>query len=142
MSDKNDSYSTRRVPFDEVTRSEDKWQDGHDGYEWHLDFPHSPDYPYPFPIVPAGTYDKHDAVGHLSNDGSVHVFNSGIIEKLVRAGLGGNWNQIRMWERRVNRLAPPKAIPERRIPKLVSVLMFVAKGQVAPEISDTSREIG
>ena len=30
---------------------------------------------------------KHDAVGHLSADGRVHVFNTGIIEKLVRAGL-------------------------------------------------------
>lgn len=87
MSDKNDSYSARRVPFDEVTRSEDKWQDGQEGWEWHLEFTYAPDYPYPFPIVPAGTHDKHDAVGHLSNDGRVHVFNSGIIEKLVRAGL-------------------------------------------------------
>jgi hypothetical protein len=38
-------------------------------------------------VVPAGTRVKHDAVGHLSNDGRVHVFNTGIIEKLVRAGL-------------------------------------------------------
>ena len=57
------------------------------GYEWHLEFDHAPDYPYPFPIVPAGTRDKHDAVGHLTRDGRVHVFNTGIIEKLVRAGL-------------------------------------------------------
>jgi hypothetical protein len=46
-----------------------------------------PEFPYPFAIVPAGTRDKHDAVGHLSSDGRVHVFNTGIIEKLVRAGL-------------------------------------------------------
>ncbi|MBZ5539839.1 MAG: hypothetical protein LAN61_04875 [Acidobacteriia bacterium] len=44
-------------------------------------------YPYPFPIVPMGTHDKHDAVGHLSRDGRVHVFNSAIVEQLVRAGL-------------------------------------------------------
>jgi hypothetical protein len=43
--------------------------------------------PYPFPIVTAGTRDKQDAVGHLSNDGRAHVFNSGIIEQLVRAFL-------------------------------------------------------
>ena len=65
MSDKEDSY----------------------GYEWHLEFNHSPEFPYPFPIVPLGTRDKHDAVGHLSTDSTVHVFNSGIIEQLVRAGL-------------------------------------------------------
>jgi hypothetical protein len=84
MSDKNDSYSARRVPFDEVGTSEDKWQEG---AEWHLEFNHAPEFPYPFPIVPVGTRDRHDAVGHLSNDGRVHVFNSGIIERLVRAGL-------------------------------------------------------
>ena len=55
------------------------------GYEWHLEFTHMPDYPYPFPIVPMGTHDKHDAVGHLATDGRVHVFNTGIIEQLVRA---------------------------------------------------------
>jgi hypothetical protein len=73
MSDKNDSY----MP-------EDKWKGGR---EWHLEFPFMPEFPYPFPIVPAGTRPKHDAVGHLSADGRVHVFNTGIIEKLVRAGL-------------------------------------------------------
>jgi hypothetical protein len=87
MSDKNDSYSVRRVLPDEVSTSEDKWQDGQDGYEWHLEFTYAPEFPYPFPIVPAGARDKHDAVGHLSNDGRVHVFNTGIIERLVRAGL-------------------------------------------------------
>jgi hypothetical protein len=73
MSDKNNSYM-----------SEDKRQDGR---EWHLEFPYMPDLPCPFPIVPAGTRPKHDAVGHLTADGRVHVFNTGIIEKLVRAGL-------------------------------------------------------
>ena len=73
MSDKKDSYM-----------SEDPWKDGR---EWHLEFGYTPGMPCPFPIVPAGTRDKHDAVGHLSNDGRVHVFNTGIIEKLVRAGL-------------------------------------------------------
>ena len=73
MSDKND-----------LSKSEDKLQDG---WEWHLTFSYSPDLPCPFPIVPAGTRDRHDAVGHLSADGRVHVFNTGIIEKLVRAGL-------------------------------------------------------
>jgi hypothetical protein len=70
---KNDSYI-----------SEDNCQDG---VERHLEFGHMRDFPYPFPIVPAGTRPKHDAVGHLSNDGRVHVFNTKIIEKLVRAGL-------------------------------------------------------
>jgi hypothetical protein len=73
MSDKNDSYM-----------SEDPWKDGR---EWHLEFPYMPDFSYPFPIAPAETRDKHDAVGHLSADGTVHVFNTGIIEQLVRAGL-------------------------------------------------------
>jgi hypothetical protein len=73
MSDKNDSY-----------RSEDDCQDG---AEWHLEFGYTPDLPCPFPIVPAGTRAKHDAVGHLTADGRVHVFNTGIIERLVRAGL-------------------------------------------------------
>jgi hypothetical protein len=73
MGDKKDSYM-----------SEDKRQDG---WEWHLEFGYAPDLPCPFPIVPAGTRPKHDAVGHLSADGTVHVFNVGIIEKLVRAGL-------------------------------------------------------
>jgi hypothetical protein len=72
MSDKNDSYL-----------SEDKLN----GAEWHLEFGYTPDLPCPFPIVPAGTRPKHDAVGHLSADGRVHVFNTGIIEQLVRAGL-------------------------------------------------------
>ena len=71
MSDKKDSYM-----------SED-----HSGWEWHLTFPYSPDLPCPFPIVLAGTRPKHEAVGHLASDGTVHVFNSSIIEKLVRAGL-------------------------------------------------------
>ena len=57
------------------------------GREWYLEFPYLPEFPYPFPIVLAGTRDKHDAVGHLSADGRVHVFNTRIIEKLVRAGL-------------------------------------------------------
>jgi hypothetical protein len=87
MSDKNDSYSARRVPFEEVSKSDAQWQEGQDGHEWHLEFTHMPEFPYPFPIVPMGTRDKHDPVGHLTNDGRVHVFNSGIIEKLVRAGL-------------------------------------------------------
>jgi len=87
MSDKNDSCSARRVLFEGVSKSDAQWQEGQDGHEWHLEFNHMPDFPYPFPIVPAGTHDKHDAVGHLSKDGRVHVFNSGIIGKLVRAGL-------------------------------------------------------
>jgi len=73
MNDKKDSCT-----------SEDKWKDGR---EWHLEFPYTPSLPCPFPIVPAGTRPKHDAVGHLSNDGRVHVYNVQIIEKLVRAGL-------------------------------------------------------
>ena len=73
MSDKKDS-----------SQFEDKLQDG---WEWHLEFPYKPGMPIPFPIVLAGTRPKHDAVGHLSADVSVHVFNTGIIEKLVRAGL-------------------------------------------------------
>ena len=91
MSDKKDSYSARRVPFNTIQRpdydenfSEDPWKDGR---EWHLEFPYMPEFPYPFPIVPAGTRPKHDAVGHLSANGRVHVFNTGIIERLVRAGL-------------------------------------------------------
>jgi hypothetical protein len=87
MSDKYDSYSTREVPFDKVGRPEDKWREGQDGYEWHLEFRYSLEFPYPFPIVPVGTRAKHDPVGHLSSDGRVHVFNTGIIERLVRAGL-------------------------------------------------------
>jgi hypothetical protein len=58
-----------------------------DGHEWHLEFTHMPEFPYPFPIVPAGTRDKHNPVGHLSSDGRIHVFNSAIVEQLVRAGL-------------------------------------------------------
>jgi hypothetical protein len=57
------------------------------GCEWHLEFPYTPDFPYPFPIVPAGTRAKHNAVGHLASDGTVHVYNSQIVERLVRAGL-------------------------------------------------------
>ena len=71
MSDKKDSYM-----------SEDER-----GYEWHLEYPYTPGMPCPFPIVPEGTRDKHDAVGHLSRDGTVYVYNTGIIEQLVRAGL-------------------------------------------------------
>ena len=89
MSNKKDSYSAQRVPFitiqcDEESMSEDKLKDGR---EWHLEFTYKSGMPCPFPIVPAGTRDKHDAVGHLSNDGRVHVYNTGIIEQLVRAGL-------------------------------------------------------
>jgi hypothetical protein len=87
MSDKNDSCSARRRPFEDVRKSDEQRQEGQDGYEWHLEFRYSPEFPCPFPIVLAGTRDKHDAVGHLSTDGRVHVFNSAIIEKLVRAGL-------------------------------------------------------
>ena len=87
MSDKNDSCSARRVPFEGMRKSDEPWQEGQDGYEWHLEFTHMPEFPYPFPIVPLGTCGKHDAVGHLAKDGGVHVFNSGIIEQLVRAGL-------------------------------------------------------
>jgi hypothetical protein len=67
MSDKNDSYSGQP--------------------EWHLEFTYAPDFPYPFPIVPEGTREKHNAVGHLSHDGRVRIFNTVIIEQLVRAGL-------------------------------------------------------
>jgi hypothetical protein len=73
MKDKNDSYV-----------SEDTCQDR---AEWHLEYPYTPGMPCPFPIVPAGTRHKHDEVGHLAADGTVHVFNTGIIEQLVRAGL-------------------------------------------------------
>ena len=73
MRDKNDSYM-----------SEDPWKEGR---EWHVEFPYMPEFPYPFPIVLAGTRPKHDAVGHLSADGRVHVFNTEIIEQMVRAGL-------------------------------------------------------
>jgi hypothetical protein len=64
--------------------SEDNWKGGR---EWHLEFTYAPEFPYPFPIVPARMRNKHDAVGHLSADGTVHVFNTRIIEQLVRAGL-------------------------------------------------------
>ena len=84
MSDKKDSYSARRVPCNTIQWPEDEWKDGR---EWHLEFGYTSDLPCPFPIVPAGTRPKHDAVGHLTNDGRVHVFNTGIIEQLVRAGL-------------------------------------------------------
>jgi hypothetical protein len=72
MSDKRDSYMS------------EPWKDGR---EWHLEFGYTPGMPCPFPIVLAGTRDRHDPVGHLSADGRVHVFNTGIIEQLVRAGL-------------------------------------------------------
>jgi len=91
MNDKNDSHSARRVPFNSIqwpdygeSASEDIREGG---CEWHLEFTYAPDLPYPFPIVRAGTRPKHDAVGHLSTDGMVHVFNDKTIEKLVRAGL-------------------------------------------------------
>ena len=84
MSGKNDSYSARRVPSNTIQWPED---DVEHGAEWHLIFPYMPDFPYPFAIFLAGTRPKHDAVGHLTPDGRVHVFNDGIIEKLVRAGL-------------------------------------------------------
>ncbi|MBZ5658779.1 MAG: hypothetical protein LAO08_00080 [Acidobacteriia bacterium] len=32
----------------------------HDGGERHLEFKHAPEFPYPFPILPEGTRDKHD----------------------------------------------------------------------------------
>jgi hypothetical protein len=73
MSEQNDSYI-----------SDDKWNEGH---EWHLEFNYTPDMPCPFPIVPAGTRPKHEPVGHLCADGTVHIFNVPIIERLVRAGL-------------------------------------------------------
>jgi hypothetical protein len=53
------------------------------GYDWHLEFRYSSNYPYPFPIMPMGTRNKHDPVGHLSHEGRVHIFNDGIIEQLV-----------------------------------------------------------
>ena len=91
MSDKKDSYSARRLPFNTIQRpdydenfSEDPWKDGR---EWHLEFGYTPGMPCPFPIVLAGTREKHDAVGHLSHDGRVRIFNTVIIEQLVRAGL-------------------------------------------------------
>jgi hypothetical protein len=84
MSDKKDWYSARRVPFNTIQWPEDDYEHG---AEWHLEFGHMPEFPYPFPIVLAGTRPKHDAVGHLSADGRAHVFNSAIMEKLVRAGL-------------------------------------------------------
>ena len=80
------SFKTNPWPGYGETTSEDRLKDG---CRWHLEFTYAREfqYSYPFPIVPAGTRDKHDAVGHLSNDGSVHVFNIGIVEQLVRAGL-------------------------------------------------------
>jgi hypothetical protein len=71
MRDKNNSYESETEK----------------GWEWHLEYPYTPGMPCPFPIVPAGTRPKHDAVGHLTPDGRVHVFNTGIIQQLVRAGL-------------------------------------------------------
>jgi hypothetical protein len=84
MSGKNDSYSARRVPFNTIQWLEVDWEQGR---EWHLEYAYTPGMPCPFPIVPAGTRPKHDAVGHLTPDGRVHVFNDGIVEQLVRAGL-------------------------------------------------------
>jgi hypothetical protein len=55
--------------------------------EWHLEFTYDPAFPYPIPIVLLGTRPKHDPVGHLAADGTVHIFNTPIIERLVRAGL-------------------------------------------------------
>ena len=64
---------------------------------------------YPFPIVPEGTRDKHDAVGHLSNDGRVHVFNTGIgrenrpercgagVQDQVRPYRGVDCSKFRYW---------------------------------------------
>jgi len=72
-----------RIPFLIMTDTNSSER----GWEWHLVFPYSPDLPCPFPIVRAGTRAKHDPVGHLSDDGKVHVYNDGIIEQLVRAGL-------------------------------------------------------
>jgi hypothetical protein len=66
---------------------EDSNAQGQDGADWHLIFKYSPDLPSPFPIVPAGIHPKHEPVGHLSSDGCVHVFNTEIIEQLVRSGL-------------------------------------------------------
>ena len=91
MSNKKDSYSARRAPFNTIqcpgyveSTSKDEREDV---VGWHLEFPYMSEFPYPFPIVPAGTRAKNDAVGHLAADGTVHVFNTGIIERLVRAGL-------------------------------------------------------
>jgi hypothetical protein len=84
MSGKNESDSVWRVSSEPIQWPEDNCEYG---AEWHLEFPYMPEFPYPFPIVPAGTLPRHDAVGHLAADGAVHVFNTGIIEKLVRAGL-------------------------------------------------------
>ena len=64
--------------------SRDKWRKIR---HWHLEFTYAHGLSCPFPIVPEGTRNKHDAVGHLSNDGKVHVFNAEIIEQLVRGGL-------------------------------------------------------
>lgn len=84
MSSKNDSYSSRRISSEPIQWPEENW-DG--GAEWHLEYPYASGMPCPFPIVPAGTRPKHDPVGHLAADGTVHVFNDDIIEGLVRAGL-------------------------------------------------------
>jgi hypothetical protein len=84
MSGKNDSYSARRVSSEPIQWPEDNWEGG---AEWHLEYPYTPGMPCPFLIVPAGTRPKHDPVGHLAADGTVHVFHPGIIESLVRAGL-------------------------------------------------------
>jgi hypothetical protein len=83
MSGKNDSYSAQRVSPEPIQWSEDDWGGG---AEWHLTLPYMPEFPYPFTIVLARTRLKHDPVGHLAADRTVHVFNTGIIEKLVRAG--------------------------------------------------------
>ena len=84
MSGKKNSYSARRVLCNTIQWPEDELEHG---AEWHLEFPYMPEFPYPFPIVHAGTRPKHDAVGHLAADGTVHVFHDGIIEMLLRAGL-------------------------------------------------------
>jgi hypothetical protein len=43
------------------------------GYQWYLQFPYMPGFPYPFPIVVAGSRNRHDAVGHLASDGTATV---------------------------------------------------------------------
>jgi len=57
------------------------------GYEWHLIFDYTPGLRCPFPIVLEGKRSKHDPVGHLSSNGKVHIYNTTIIEQLIRAGL-------------------------------------------------------
>jgi hypothetical protein len=62
-----------------------------------------------FPIVPAGTSPKHDPVGHLAADGTVHVFNTGIIEKLVRAGLRARVREGKLVIASTHRLSQPRS---------------------------------